>query len=70
MQQAKEIIESLGETHLQVLGIVRQVQRILDEISMVGQRMLNFINLRLQQIMGKEEHFGGFSVIVPAQTNL
>lgn len=35
----------------------------IDEISMVGKRMFNFINLRLQEIMGSTEPFGGVSVI-------
>lgn len=36
----------------------------IDEISMVGKRMFNFINLRLQEIMGCTRPFGGVSVIV------
>ena len=36
---------------------------IIDEISMVGNITLNFINTRLQQLMGTKEVFGGFSVI-------
>ena len=36
---------------------------IIDEISMVGNRTLNFINIRLQQLMGTKEVFGGLSVI-------
>ena len=35
----------------------------IDEISMVGQKMFNFINLRLQEIMGTTKPFGGISVI-------
>lgn len=35
----------------------------IDEISMVGKRMLNFINLRLQEITGSTKPFGGVSVI-------
>lgn len=35
----------------------------IDEISIVGKRMFNFINLRLQEIMGSTEPFGGVSVI-------
>ena len=35
----------------------------IDEISMVGSGMFNFLNLRLQQIMGSKEPFGGVSVI-------
>ena len=34
-----------------------------DEISMVGSGMFNFLNLRLQQIMGNKEPFGGISLI-------
>ena len=33
------------------------------EISMVGSGMFNFTNLRLQQIMGNKEPFGGISLI-------
>ena len=36
---------------------------IIDEISMVGNITLNFINTRLQQLMGTKEVFGGLSVI-------
>lgn len=36
----------------------------IDEISMVGKRMFNFINLRLQEIKGCCKPFGGVSVIV------
>ena len=35
----------------------------IDEISMVGSRMFNFLNLRLQQIMGTNTPFGALSVI-------
>ena len=35
----------------------------IDEISMVGSGMFNFLNLRLQQIMGNKEPFGGVSLI-------
>ena len=35
----------------------------IDEISMVGSGMFNFLNLRLQQIMGTNKPFGGISVI-------
>ena len=35
----------------------------IDEISMVGSGMFNFFNLRLQQIMGNKEPFGGISLI-------
>ena len=35
----------------------------IHEISMVGSGMFNFLNLRLQQIMGNKEPFGGISLI-------
>ena len=35
----------------------------IDEISMVGNGMFNFLNLRLQQTMGTKEPFGGVSLI-------
>ena len=35
----------------------------IDEISMVGSGMFNFLNQRLQQIMGNKEPFGGITVI-------
>jgi len=35
----------------------------IDEISMVGSSMFNFLNLRLQQIMGTNEPFGGINVV-------
>lgn len=41
--------------HLKVL--------IIDEISLVGQNMFNFVNLRLQEIRGCPKPFGGVSVI-------
>ena len=36
---------------------------IIDEVSMVGVRMLNFIHRRLQDIMGSSKDFGGVSVV-------
>ena len=36
----------------------------IDEVSMVGSGMFNFINLRLQQIMGTQSVFGGVRMIV------
>ncbi|XP_060603886.1 uncharacterized protein LOC132756767 [Ruditapes philippinarum] len=36
---------------------------IIDEISMVGRGMFNFINLRLQEIMGCQSPFGNVSVL-------
>ncbi|XP_068712755.1 uncharacterized protein [Montipora foliosa] len=35
----------------------------IDEISLVGSGMFNFLNLRLQQIMGTKEPFGGIILI-------
>lgn len=35
----------------------------IDEISMVGNKMFNFINLRLQEIFGNNIPFGGVSII-------
>lgn len=35
----------------------------IDEISMVGKKMFNFINLRLQEIIGCCKVFGGISVV-------
>ncbi|XP_053407909.1 uncharacterized protein LOC128559625 [Mercenaria mercenaria] len=35
----------------------------IDEVSMVGQRMFNFINLRLQEIMATTKPFGGLSLV-------
>ena len=37
---------------------------IIDEISMVGYKMLSFIDTRLQQLTGSKTAFGGLSVIV------
>ncbi len=37
---------------------------MIDEVSMVGNKMLNYINLRLQEIMGKKDVFGGIHVIL------
>ena len=36
----------------------------IDELSMVGSGMLNYVNLRLQQIKGNHRLFGGVSVIL------
>ena len=45
-----------------------QLQRtqvvFIDEISMIGSGMFNFLDLRLQQIMGTKEPFGGLSITV------
>ena len=35
----------------------------LDEVSMVGSGMFNFLDLQLQQIMGTKEPFGGLSIM-------
>ena len=44
-----------------------QLQRMqvifIDEISMVGSAMFNFLDLRLQQIMGTKDPFGSLSII-------
>ena len=45
-------------THLKKLKTI-----VIDEISMVGSGLLNFLNARLQQIMGTNELFGGISLI-------
>ena len=37
---------------------------IVDEVSMVGNEMLNFLYLRLQEIKGSKEPFGGIHVIL------
>lgn len=39
---------------------------IIDEISMVGNKMFNFINLRLHEVMGSNKLFGGVSLICVA----
>ena len=44
--------------HMHDLKIV-----IIDEISMVGRGMLNFINLRLQEVKGCTKPFGGVSIL-------
>ena len=36
---------------------------IIDEVSMVGACMLNFIHKRLQELMGNSQHFGGVNII-------
>ena len=36
---------------------------IIDECSMVGNQMINFVNQRLKEIMGNAKDFGGLSVI-------
>ena len=40
-----------------------QLQRMKVIVSMVGSGMFNFLDLRLQQIMGTKEPFGGLSII-------
>ena len=42
----------------------------IDEISMVGSGMFNFLNLRLQQIMGTNTPFGALSVIAAGDFQL
>ena len=56
------------ESHVPVpILVTAQLKRLkvifIDEISMVGSGMFNFLNLRLQQIMGNKEPFGGVSLI-------
>ena len=36
---------------------------IIDEVSMCGTNLLNYINMRLQEIMGTSKHFGGVNVL-------
>ena len=36
---------------------------VIDEISMVGKRLLNFVDTRLQQLTGTKMDFGGISII-------
>lgn len=37
---------------------------IIDEFSMVGKRMLDFINLRMQEICGNQKNFGGMNILL------
>ena len=37
---------------------------IVDEVSMVGNEMLNFLYLRLQEIKGNKKHFGGVHIFL------
>ena len=37
---------------------------VIDEVSMVGNEMLNFLNLRLQEIKCNKEHFGGVHILL------
>ena len=37
---------------------------IVDEVSMVGNEMLNFLNLRLQEVKCNKKHFGGVHLIL------
>ena len=45
-------------TRLKKLNVI-----LIDEISMIGSGMFNFLNLRLQQIMRTNEPFGGINMI-------
>ena len=45
-------------TRLKKLNVI-----FIDEISMIGSGMFNFLSLKLQQIMETNEPFGGISVI-------
>lgn len=53
-------MQQLGtfQSNLKSLKVV-----FIDEISMVGRKMFNYINLRLQEILGSLKPFGGVSVI-------
>uniref|UniRef100_A0A6P7H8C5 ATP-dependent DNA helicase n=1 Tax=Diabrotica virgifera virgifera TaxID=50390 RepID=A0A6P7H8C5_DIAVI len=42
---------------------------IIDEISMVGSRMLHYIDTRLRQIKGVKEPFGGVSILAVGDLN-
>ena len=53
-----KVIFNTIRTQLKKLKVI-----FIDEISMVGSGMFNFLNLRLQQIMGNKEPFGGVSLI-------
>ena len=37
---------------------------IIDEVSMVGNEMLNFLYFRLQEIKGNKDHFGGVHILL------
>jgi exonuclease III len=37
---------------------------IVDEVSMMGSNMFNFVNNRLKEIFGTEKHFGGVSLVL------
>ena len=52
----KEILCKPKYMHLSVL--------IVDEVSMVGNEMLNFLYLRLQEIKGYKKHFGGVYIFL------
>ncbi|XP_055856560.1 uncharacterized protein LOC129919626 isoform X2 [Episyrphus balteatus] len=42
---------------------------IIDEISMVGSRLLSRVDTRLRQVMGRNEPFGGISIILVGDLN-
>lgn len=53
-----------------IRALLRELQVIfIDEISMVGSGMFNFLNLRLQQITDTKKPFGGLSVIAVGDLN-
>ena len=52
--------DSLNTLRMQMIG-VKYI--FIDEVSMVGSGMLNFVHKRLQEIMGSPRDFGGISVI-------
>ncbi|XP_033729556.1 uncharacterized protein LOC117318706, partial [Pecten maximus] len=64
----KKMYQTQQHMHADELNSLRTKFRnlsvvIIDEISMVGNKLLTFINERLQQVTGKKTDFGGISVI-------
>ncbi|XP_069109665.1 ATP-dependent DNA helicase PIF1-like [Argopecten irradians] len=64
----KKMYQTQQHMHADELNSLRTKFRnlsvvIIDEISMVGNKLLTFINERLQQVKGKKTDFGGISVI-------
>ena len=64
----KKIFKSIDVLSADELNTFRMKYRhlkvvIIDEISMVDNTLLNFINTRLQQLTGTKKEFGGVSVI-------
>jgi len=66
VSQGYKIYKPLDTEKLNTLRVKYRNLKVIfiDEISMVGHDMLNFINLRLQQIMGTTQVFGGVSMIL------